>query len=660
MKIVCVTVGLLINVCTNSLIYAQPSELVSISIPKREWTNKNGQKFVAPVIRVDREHLVFWLDGEEAPIDFNQLAGTDRTFVQQWLTSNHPSKAKNAKPTKGVIRMLVVRANFADRTIKLNDDIWGNRADALFAFADPYYQEQSYGTVTSIDHDVTPIFQFDTSWATFKGKEGELAKAMKKRASENGWDLTEYHHIVLSHPSIDGPYGALGTPGTIWMPGDNPWPPGFAHELGHAFGVGHANAWEGGAQSWPGTHMEGVDANFTMGSGPVGTPWNLPMKYRVAWVPRENILVIRPNTTWTYRLFQFDTDALTPQRTIGLRAFVADQDCWISYAPDHANWKEHGVSPDAFTNGLFVHTLKGAITRVVDATPGTIADPNPDPSRPTMQSFWDTKDAMLQVGRTLKISQRNTHPEAELVVKPIAIGATDGVKWIDVQVKLSVGTHDGSAFSQESFEWDSSIFDQSSGIGWNGNWQANDSLGQAKLIRNGLRYPGLKSSGGLLQLNASDMDKDLFVLSRKMKRKIGNPGSVIWISYLLQPQDRRMGVAVIQLGDNPEFLFGKLWGTTFGIYIKYSTISAMNNQTHLLVSKFVFGEGDTDALLWVNPGLSQEPQATDAASEQKALFRPTETLKIKLQGYGHGSYLLDEIRVGPTFQSVTPRITLTN
>ena len=134
---------------------------------------------------------------------------------------------------------------------------------------------------------------------------------------------------------------------------------------------------------------------------------------------------------------------------------------------------------------------------------------------------------------------------------------------------------------------------------------------------------------------------------------------MVWVAYLFQPSDRRVGDAAIQLGENPKFLFGKPWGANFGIYIKHSKIPALNKQTSLLVTKFVFGDGQTDAWLWINPELGEKPQETEAQIRQTASFRPTERLSIKLQGYGRGIYLVDEIRIGPTFPSVTPQMSQT-
>ncbi len=254
------------------------------AVPTREWQNSEGKKISAPVVKVLGKSVIFLIDGQEVAYPIERLSGEDREFLEQLQP-----KSKSAVIASSV-KFLCIRANFADRQIFPQADLaWRSKLDAVFAFAEPYYRFQSHGQIAKMPHETTEVFFIDQSWTAYRGKEGELADEMRKLAQAAGWSVQEFDHVVLSFPSIGGSYGALGTPGTVWMPGDNPWPPGFAHELGHAFGVGHAGTWEGGEASWPGVHDEGSDANFTMGSGEVGAAWNLPMKVKVGWIARDKI-----------------------------------------------------------------------------------------------------------------------------------------------------------------------------------------------------------------------------------------------------------------------------------------------------------------------------------------------------------------------------------
>ncbi|MEZ6137673.1 MAG: hypothetical protein R3C53_22530 [Pirellulaceae bacterium] len=624
------SVGLPLSLCGQA-----PGD--EFAVPTREWKNLEGKKISAPVARVSSKSVVFLIDGREVVYPINRLSEEDQEFLEQL----HP-KSRSAV-TASSVKFLCIRVNFADRQIfPQGDKAWKLKLDALFAFAEPYYRFQSYGQIARMPHETTEVFFIDKSWTTYKGKEGELADEMRKRAQAAGWSVEEFDHVVLSFPSIDGSYGALGTPGTIWMPGDNPWPPGFAHELGHAFGVGHAGTWEGGEAAWPGVHDEGSDANFTMGSGEVGAAWNLPMKVKLGWVPKDKLGQAKSGTKSVHRIYQFDTPILTDFGNVGTIA----GDFWLSYAPNQTHWVKDGVPRDVVRQGVFIHTLHGEITRLVDATPNS--RDSPDRSQYRLDPFHDTKDAALTIGSQLIIDQSANHPSYELRITPLRIGKTRAFFWIDVEIdyreKESV-----SLLAEESFASKSR-----SGTGWLSRWEANQSAGSPVAVKQGLEYLGLASAGGALQVVASKDEKDTFEYSRRMQKSVGASSSNVWIAFLFQAKDRQVGDLFLQLGDNPSFGFGKPWGDSFGIYTSHSQKTVQDGQTHLVVARFDFDAAETVAYLWVDPKLGGIPPDASAVATHRAGFNMADTLKIVLQGYGHGSYVVDEIRVGTTFTAVTP------
>ena len=613
-------------------------------VPLREWQNAEGKKVSAPVVRLKGSVVVFLIDGREVNYPVELLSQDDQKFLQQLPVRNKAQAQKS-------VTFLCIRANFADRQIFPQEHVaWNLKLDALFKFAEPYYRVQSYGQIAKMPHQTTEVFLIDESWTAYKGKEGELADAMRTLARAQGWKIEDFDHVVLSFPSIDGNYGALGTPGTIWMPGDNPWPPGFAHELGHAFAVGHACTWEGGEAAWPGIHDEGSDANFTMGSGAVGAAWNLPMKFKVGWVPEDKIIQATPGAQVVHRIYQFDTPKLTNFGDVGLRV----GDFWISYAPSQTHWLKDGVPPSVAQQGVFIHTLNGEITRLVDATPNSRK--NPDRSQSRLDPFHDTKDAALTIGNSLILDQSASHPGYEVRIKPLRIGKTRNYYWIDVEVDYRIH-QTPSMFAAEAFQGKPGNLTPSlSGSGWTSRWESNGSAASATVIEQGLQYEGLQTSGGALQLVASKDEKDTLVLSRGLQRSVGAASTSIWISCLFQARNQQVGDILLQLGDNPELSFGKPWSSNFGIYTSHSQVAVEDNQTYLLVAKLDIDSIQSTARLWVDPKLGPTPPAASAVVMHQAAFRPADTLKVKLQGYGRGSYVVDEIRVGPSFQAVTPRI----
>ncbi|MEM8709996.1 MAG: hypothetical protein AAGG01_03520, partial [Planctomycetota bacterium] len=249
-----------------------------------------------------------------------------------------------------------------------------------------------------------------------------------------GYVINDYDHIVLSYPSAPHTFsfGALGTPGTVWMPGSNPWGPGFIHELGHAFGVGHASHYEGGPNVFPGQHREGRDGLFMMGSegGAMGgrSTINMPMRYAMNHAGDAQVKNV--DGPQVVRLFEFELAAYPDGKYMAARIDapgVLNRDWWLSFAPTMVDrWS--AFNSEGFGRGIIVQELNGSITRSLDFTPqsqGGIGTNEED--------YVDSRDGALQ------IDQRFTFPGTELSLEPLAIGVQDGLRWIDVAIDFGNG-----------------------------------------------------------------------------------------------------------------------------------------------------------------------------------------------------------------------------
>lgn len=161
-----------------------------------------------------------------------------------------------------------------------------------------------------------------------------------------------------------------------------------------------------------------------------------------------------------------------------------------------------------------------------------------------------------------------------------------------------------------------------------------------------------------MQLISPQEEKETLVLTRKMQRMLGGAGSSVWIAFLFQAQDNQVGDLLLQFGDNAELSIGKPWGAHFGIYTTHSQVPVQTNKTHLVVARLDFQEAETIGHLWVDPKIGhEEPLDAEAHAVHRASFRFTDTLKVVLQGYGHGKYIVDELKIGTSYQVVLPSST---
>ena len=97
-----------------------------------------------------------------------------------------------------------------------------------------------------------------------------------------------------------------------------------AHELGHTYGLYHANLWQvgdGNPVSAGGTSVEYKDPFDAMGDGTGDAryhfnPW---FKNRLGWLPDSAVLDI--TKSGTYRVYRFDSKAATFDHPLALRIY---------------------------------------------------------------------------------------------------------------------------------------------------------------------------------------------------------------------------------------------------------------------------------------------------------------------------------------------------
>jgi Gametolysin peptidase M11 len=108
----------------------------------------------------------------------------------------------------------------------------------VFDEADAFYRQSSFGKAW-LTGTVTP-------WLTaFDGSPGcsvaSIRTAGAAAARAAGYDPTAYERVIYVHPSVDCPWSGVTQANTIFLDGTLSRKL-VAHELGHAFGLPHANS----------------------------------------------------------------------------------------------------------------------------------------------------------------------------------------------------------------------------------------------------------------------------------------------------------------------------------------------------------------------------------------------------------------------------------
>jgi len=318
--------------------------------------------------------------------------------------------------TQGTKRLLFMRATFPDDPA---DPISHGDALNLMGRAGEWLEESSYGTVT-ITTDVTPLLMMPQTKLWYSQQPlAQLLNDARTAALQFGFDSANYQLDIVRHSTIPGwNFTGLSITGGkgLWLQSSSVGV--TIHELGHNFGLEHANAWTAASDSivGSGTNSEYGNAFDTMGQpqdDPTAYDFNAFWKNRLNWLPNQYVLAV--TNGGVFRLWAFDVSGLVSNRTYALKITKdVARDYWCEFRQKlPANpWTQNGI---IMNWSPWLSSRRG--THLLDPTPGT---PH------------GNDDATVLVGRTF------SDPVAGLHITPIAVGSSASNRWIDVRVNLGL------------------------------------------------------------------------------------------------------------------------------------------------------------------------------------------------------------------------------
>lgn len=330
--------------------------------------------------------------------------------------------------TQGPKRVLFLRLSFPDDPV---EPISEAEATALMNQVNTFYVESSFNKTTLIP-TITPLLTLPQpkTYYSLNGP-GTLLNDARRKAAEAGYLPGNYDLDIARFQTVPGfKFGGLASVGGrgVWLQSSGLGV--VCHELGHNYGLLHANFWNTrrpapppgvpadtdsviGFDSviGPGHDIEYGDVYDTMGGG--GGPdghFNALHKYLLRWIPDANA---RTALSGTNRLYAHDAPPLYNDRLYLLRVPKdTERAYWISYRSRYRDnpWSQNGVELHWNNWPLTLGT-----SQLLDTTPGTP---------------MELTDAALVVGRTFSDLPAGVH------ITPIARGVTGTNAWIDVVVNV--------------------------------------------------------------------------------------------------------------------------------------------------------------------------------------------------------------------------------
>lgn len=186
----------------------------------------------------------------------------------------------------------------------------------VFDEVDAFYRSMSYGKV-SLTGVVTPWLK------AFGGQAGCNLPAARADASAAaiaaGYDPAKYDRVVYVHPNAGCPWSGVTVAATVFLNGAVT-PHLVAHELGHSFGLGHANLTD--CRRHGCGALEYGDPYDTMGVG--SGDFSAQAKFQLGWVTR----IARATKNGTYDVAPIERPSSAPQALV---VTTANDQYWVEY-----------------------------------------------------------------------------------------------------------------------------------------------------------------------------------------------------------------------------------------------------------------------------------------------------------------------------------------
>lgn len=324
-------------------------------------------------------------------------------------------------PAVGQVKVIVLNVTYADQNALPSTE--AELYNVLRDVAD-HYSKASYGRLSlsgvvappiKLPHNEAWYVNRDTSnGGDIGGTSISMADA-RAEARKLGYDWNDYDCTVMRHNGGPGSYGGLGGGNTVWCRSNSIslW----AHEIGHAFALGHSNFWDtaGTSSIGNGANQEYGDSYDIMGGAGTTGHYNAAAKTQIKWLPTS---FQQPVTqSGLYRIHAFDEGALDASKRYALTIQKDVQRTYwgmVRSLFDSNPFMKSGLELGwKFPNG------GGGNFQLIDTTNG---------------SPFGKTDAAISLGATFG--------DTEHGIYMTTVAANDNPRYVDVQVNL--GTFPGN------------------------------------------------------------------------------------------------------------------------------------------------------------------------------------------------------------------------
>ena len=318
-------------------------------------------------------------------------------------------------PALGQVKVIVLNVTYADQNALPSTE---EKLYAVLRDVADHYSKASYGRL-SLSGVVAPPIKLPHNEAWYVNRDlsngGDIGGTnismadARAEARKLGFDFNDYDCTVMRHNGGPGSYGGLGGGSTVWCRSDTVslW----AHEIGHAFGLGHSNFWDtaGTSSIGNGANDEYGDTYDIMGGAGMAGHYNAQAKSQVRWLPPS--FTQQVTESGLYRLHAFDQGSLDSSKRYAMTIVKDTQRTYwgmVRSLFDSNLFAKNGlVFGWRFPNG------GGGNFQLIDTTNG---------------SPFAKNDAPISLGATFSDTESGIHLTT--------VAVSDVPRYVDVQVNL--------------------------------------------------------------------------------------------------------------------------------------------------------------------------------------------------------------------------------
>ena len=275
--------------------------------------------------------------------------------------------------TEGPKTVLVVRVDFSDKPGEPKDVngttlTVANAQNLVNNLCNTFYKNNSYNK-TSLAATVTTVVRMPqpSTWYGTNNNPYQLMTDARAAAKTAGFDTANYSLDIIAFSSISGFWWA----GLGYIGGKGSWLNGYfdlrvtAHELGHNYGLHHANFWQPTTANpvGAGTNQEYGDPFDTMGFGDSTglLHFNTWSKNKLNWLPEADVQTV--TASGTHLLQAYDSITSTGKRALKIQE-DANTHYWVEF-------RQAIVGQPFVSNGAVIHWGYTGTTQshLLDMTP---------------------------------------------------------------------------------------------------------------------------------------------------------------------------------------------------------------------------------------------------------------------------------------------------